>query len=260
MSEGSGEPPEERPATSGAKARKWLLGLVVAGIAAAITSYVSGGINWGVDHVRGAIEEAPAPIGISVERIPSRGGTNWVFTQPINALLYPKGIDRDSVDEWDAWAQQHQGLEGFMTAVEFIVEGIASSAVVLTGLRIELIDRRPPPRGVVVQPFGGAPVGVRHFQVDLCASPPTVESIEDEFEPIPAVKFPYRVTPVEPEAFNIRAYAEKCDATWRARLEWRHQGKTGSTVIDNGGEPFRTVSGSQSSVYTADKGQFVPAN
>ena len=62
----SDEKPSEgvrRVLESGTRARKWLIGLVVAAVAAVITSYVTGGITSGVDRVRGSFEEEPRRSG-----------------------------------------------------------------------------------------------------------------------------------------------------------------------------------------------------
>ena len=89
---------------------------------------------------------------------------------------------------------------------------------------------------------------VRHFQVNLDEDPPTVSSVESE-EGAPAVDFPYRVSDTELEVFHIVAYTSGCDCSWRANLQWSYRGKSGITVIDDDGEPFRTVGSSKSVLY-----------
>ena len=66
---------------SGTKARKWLLGLVLAGVAAAITSYVTGGITSGVDRVKGSFEEDPAPLAVTVTHSAKNGSGHWVLAR-----------------------------------------------------------------------------------------------------------------------------------------------------------------------------------
>jgi hypothetical protein len=239
---------------SGTKARKWLIGIVVAAVAAVLTSYVTGGITAGVDRVRGSFDEEPAPLGVTVTRSPKYGSGHWVFAQPIKAVKaipLPTG-DLGALDTWDAWAHGHGGMDSSTTGVEVVVEGATQFPVVLTGLTAEVVERAPPPRGVHVVPFGGGALHPRHFSVDLDASPPLVESVaappELENAP-PPVDFPYRVSGTDPEVFLIFARASKCDCTWRANLEWVYQGKKGATVIDDAGQPFRTVSPSRSVIY-----------
>lgn len=235
---------------SGTRAKKWLFGLLLAGVAAAITSYVTGGITWGVDHVRGVVEEEPAPVGVTVTHSARRGSGHWVLAGPLSSvrsLPLPTG-DRGDIEVWDAWAKQHGGVDGDMSAVEVVIEGATPYPVVLMGLTVDVV-KRSPPSGVHVVPFGGGPVGVRYFEVDLDKSPPTIASLPAEFDSTPAIDFPYRVSQTEPEVLQIRAYTLDCDCSWRANLQWVYHGKSGTTVVDDDGTPFRTVSGSGLAEY-----------
>jgi hypothetical protein len=227
---------------------------VLAAVAAVITSYVTGGITSGIDRVRGSFEEDPAPLGVTVTRSPGLGSAHWVFTQPakaVRSIPLPDG-DLGSLDVWDAWAHANGGMDGSLTAVEVVVEGATQFPVVLTGLTAEVVERADPPRGVHVTPFGGGALYKRHFSVNLDKSPPVVtsESPAPELESAPpAVDFPYRVSATDPEVFLVIASTLGCDCTWRAHLDWVYQGKKGTTVIDEDGQPFRTVSPSRSVDY-----------
>ena len=239
---------------SGTKARKWLLGLVLAGVAAAITSYVTGGITSGVDRVKGSFEEDPAPLAVTVTHSAKNGSGHWVLPGPIGAvkaLPLPAG-DLGQLEVWDAWARRHGGMDGSVTAVEVVVQRAASGSVVLTGLTVDVVEQTAPPKAVHVVPFGGGPVAVRHFQVDLDANPPTVESLPAEFDPDPAIAFPYEVSPSDSLVLYIVASTRECDCAWRANLEWANQGKKGAYVIDDAGQPFRTVSPSRSVDYVPE--------
>jgi hypothetical protein len=239
---------------SGTKARKWILGIVVAAVAAVITSYVTGGITSGVDRVRGSFEEEPAPLGVTVTRLAKEGSGHWVFAQPMKAVKAIPLPNRDlgALETWDAWAHSHGGMDASSTGVRFIVEGATSHPVVLTGLTAEIVERLPPPRGVHVVPFGGGGLPTRRFEVNLDESPPTVRSLaaapELESAP-PPIDFPYRVSATDPEVFLMIGSTLACDCAWRANLEWVYQGKKGMTVIDDAGRPFRTVSPSRSAIY-----------
>lgn len=237
---------------SGTRARKWLLGIVLAAVAAVITSYVTGGITSGVDRVRGSFEEEPAPLGVTVTHSAKRGSGHWIVPgnlASVKSLPLPQG-DLKDLEVWDAWARGHGGSDAYSTTAEVVVEGATPSPVVLTGLTVDVVERAPPPRAVHVVPFGGGPVAVRHFQVDLDKSPPAIASIPAEFDDTPAIDFPYKVSQSDPEVMYIVAYApEKCDCSWRAILEWVFQGKKGTTVIDDAGQPFRTVSPTGSVEY-----------
>ena len=238
---------------SGTRARKWLLGLVIAGVAAALTSYVTGGVTSGVDRVRGLVEDEPAPVGVTVTDSGAHGSGHWVFTDSISSvksLPLPTG-DLGHLEVWDAWARQHGGMDGDMTAIEVVVEGTTPYPVVLRGLTVDVVDRAPPPRGVHVVPFGGGALEGRHLQVDLDQSPPNVAAVPapPEIGDRPAITFPYRVSQTDPEVLLIMATTSECDCSWRGTLEWTYHGKNGTTVIDDDGKPFRTVAGSKSVQY-----------
>ena len=137
---------------SAVRARKWLVGLLLAGAAAAVTSIVASGITSGVHHVRGTFEEAPAPVGISLDRSieirrPSNlGSAHYVFTRPISSIPFPTTGDLRYIAAWDTWAHQHGGLDADRTVVRVIIEGNNALPVVLTGLTIDVTRRAAPPR------------------------------------------------------------------------------------------------------------------
>ncbi len=243
-----------------ARARKWLVGLVLAGIAAAVTGIIASGITSGAHRVKHAFEKTPAPVGFTLVDVkrPSKFGTgHYIFTRPIESIPFPTKGDLRYIATWDAWAHRHGGVEADRTFVRVVIEGKTPLPVVLAGLTIDVTRRAPAPKGVHIAPFGGGPVGVRYFDVDLDADPPHVASVPAEFTNEPAIDFPYRVSQTEPEVLSIAASGAKCDCSWRALLHWVYKGKNGVTVIDDHGRPFRTVSGLRSTLYIVSHGRFV---
>ncbi len=247
---------------SGTRAQRWLVGLVLAGVAAAVTGYVTSAITSGVDRVQGSLKKARSPIALTVDRsIQVRrssklGFAHYVFTRPIASIPYPTSGDLRYIPAWDAWARRQGGLDADSTGIQVVIEGTTQFPVVLTGLTVDITRRALPPKGAFVVPFGGGPLGVRYFAVNLDANPPAVTSVPAEFSNDPAIDFPYRVSQAEPEVLNIVAHTQKCDCEWRALLHWVYHGKSDVTMIDNGGRPFRTVSSSRSALYYANHGRF----
>jgi hypothetical protein len=247
---------------SRSRAQKWLLGIVLAGVAAALTGLTTDAVSSGVDRVRGLFEESKPPVGITVgqaiqaNRRANLGSTHWIFTRPISSLEYPRSGDLGDAEVWEAWARRNGGIESSSTGIEVVIEGTTPYPVILTKLTIEVVRRAPPPRGVTIIPFGGGVVGKRLFNVYLDDKPPTITAAPDEFGTDPAIDFPYKVSQTDPEVFRILAYTTKCDCSWRARLHWVYQGENGITVIDDDGRPFRTASPSKSTSYFARDGRF----
>ena len=232
------------------EARKWLLGLVLAGVAAAITSYVTGGITAGVDRVRGSFEEEPAPLGVTVTHSPKEApgtGCSPSRSRPSRHFLFPTG-DLGALDSlgclgarprwaWTARRQQSRSLS------KARLHSRSSSQ----GSPAEVVERAPPPRGVHVVPFSGGTCRRVTSSVDLDESPPVVASVAApaEFESRDRrVDFPYRVSATDPEVFLIVAGPE-------VRLHVAREprvgvsGEEGHDRHRRRGQPFRTVSPSE---------------
>lgn len=256
--------PPRSPARIG-RAKKWVLGIVLAGVAAALTGYVSGLVNTGVDHARDVVEADKPPLGLTVgreiraHRRPNYGSIHYVFTRPINSLAYPSSGDLTQAEAWDTWAHHNGGIEADLTGVQIVIEGRTADPVVITDLTVETVRRGAPPTGVMVAPFGGGAFGHRYFAVNLDKKPPTVTPVSGEFDNTKAVDFPYRVSTTDPEVFTILASTRTCDCSWRAQIHWVYHGENGTTLIDEAGRPFRTASSARSRAYIAQNGSFTPA-
>ena len=162
---------------SRSRAQKWLLGIVLAGVAAALTGLTTDAVSSGFDRVRGLFEESKPPVGITVgqaiqaNRRATLSSTHWIFTRPISSLEYPRSGDLGDAEVWEAWARRNGGIEWSVTGIEVVIEGTTPNPVILTKLTIEVVRRAPPPRGVRIIPFGGGPVGKRLFNVNLDDKP-----------------------------------------------------------------------------------------
>ncbi|WP_405822734.1 hypothetical protein OG241_40365 [Streptomyces sp. NBC_01390] len=110
----------------------------------------------------------------------------------------------------------------------------AERTVVLAGLRVVVIERRPP-RGELSPHAGVLPV--RAYTVLLDEDPPRLEPRGDD---TPAT-FSYTVGPDEPETFELRAETERWQVAWELELDWVCGRRNGTTRVDLAGHPFRTA-------------------
>src|SRR5262245_48025719 len=199
------------PGGEGGPRRKvlvWSAGVLAAVIAGAL----SGGLSSAWDAIAGDDE----PVRVTTDPVAAGRyagiSSSYLFTRPAASLGRPPR-DRWDVDAWERWARRNGGVDATSTSVRAVVEGSSMNAVTLLGLEIRVLERRPPPKGVVVGGRGAGPVAVRYFKVDLDRSPPLVTaSVGDE--PAPgerAIDFPYRVSSGDPEVFLIIADAKRCD-------------------------------------------------
>ncbi|WP_327698439.1 transcriptional regulator [Streptomyces sp. NBC_00459] len=142
------------------------------------------------------------------------------------------------------WAASQHAVHGGDTNVEISVQGRTSTAVVLEALRVRVVGRSDPAEGTAYsmdQGCGGS-ITPRSFSVDLDKDRPIARSApgNDVGTPIPAVRFPYRVSAQDPEVLLVTARTVACDCRWYLELDWSSQGRTGTVRIDDAGRPFRT--------------------
>jgi hypothetical protein len=124
--------------------------------------------------------------------------------------------------------EAHDGVDAEFTTAEVTVQDTSSTAVILTGLRIDVVRREEPLTGTTVAEACGDALFARHFTADLDQDPPELapsvdqrEEVALEVAPAEPIDFPYTVTASDPELFSIIATTETCCCEWTATLEWR---------------------------------------
>ncbi|MEU5609948.1 helix-turn-helix transcriptional regulator [Streptomyces sparsogenes] len=168
----------------------------------------------------------------------------------------PPPVEQDAA----AWASAHGAVHGGTTNVEVTVKGRSESAVVLQDLHVRVVGRRAPlPWSSFAMENGcGGSLTPRAFSVDLDADRPLPIPTDgsDAGEPIPAVRFPYRVSATDPEVLLVNARTSGCDCSWYLELDWTSGDREGTIRIDEHGAPFRTsgVKGRPEYGYQYDEG------
>jgi len=187
----------------------------------------------------------------------------WVIPRPIEALEPPPGQDR-FIEEPDVWAQTHGGVQANFMDIQVTIRGNVEELIILTNLRINALERRPPISGTHVT-YG--PIGEGVFErivvTDLDETPPGIIDSYDQrglIDPtalVDPIDFPYRVDRSEVEVFHITAVTNECACRWNAELFYTVGGRTESSIIDNDGEPL-TASSNAKSYYSLDGETFTP--
>jgi hypothetical protein len=236
-------------------------GVVLAGILVVVGLDPGGGPDGGTTPPTSEpifIESGPLDIsvvrGTTVEWC--GGDAEWMVPAGPDEIPFGAEVDHASGLEPDQldWSEHPVGEGGFATSpmeVYVSVQGRSDAEVVLTGLDVELVSRGPVPTGTLLtaEPCGG-PGEFRWLGVDLDATPPSVVAELDETNPNfrdappeqrTAIAFPYEVARDDAETFLVEAGTQGCDCAWRLRLSWQSQGRSGTAVIDDRGDPFRTV-------------------
>lgn len=230
--------------------RKWLTGAIIAAVTAVLVQTITGAFTsigsrlWTLFTGEAPIQVAVASDFVSFTRSPE---LRYVIPRPIEQIPRTPIYGVDPEEKFERWAESLGGVDGGSTLVQFTVTGRSQTPVILTNLRVTVIDRRPPLAGTFVGKPNAGPLELRYFSVNLDTSPTTIESFgEGEDDP---ANFPYKVSATEPEVFLISAYTETCDCAWVAELFWTAGDKSGSTIINNNGKPFRTTSTQNAALY-----------
>ncbi|MCG0284013.1 hypothetical protein [Streptomyces sp. PSAA01] len=118
--------------------------------------------------------------------------------------------------------------------VRIYVEACEDRAVLLRAMRPIVVARRPPVNGTDTMHWGIPEV--RKYAVNLNEDPPRLKG----------PNFIYTVSPDDPEVFELTVHCGRYDIEWRLELDWTCVGRSGTSLIDLGGYPFRfTASGSK---------------
>jgi hypothetical protein len=185
----------------------WLVAAVLGGAASVIAAAVARLVDRGLAKGRELVLGADEPIVVS---------TSFESNVLLRLAEQPGG----GFSAMSAGEQQ----------IKMLVEASVDRAVVLRGLRINVVSRRAPIQGELMVVLHAVPL--RTFDVDLDL---------DEPKPVPrsgTPDFPYAVSPDEPEQFLIVVRTRRNHIVWRMELDWTFQGQLGSTRIE---EPYFQV-------------------
>ena len=197
-------------------------------------------------------QSAPLAVALSYDKNNVDNGAGpcmvWVFKQPLSALSPPqawKGTD-------ETWAHRNGGIDARVTNFKLAVQGLTPNEVDLTGLRVIDLKRAPLVTGTnVISTDGCGPMTEAGFSIALGKNPPTVTKAAVLDGPAKAIAFPFEVSSTDIQQFQITAAFSdyfsgriatcNCVIKWRLALDWSYEGRTGSTVIDDNGQPFQTL-------------------
>jgi hypothetical protein len=114
------------------------------------------------------------------------------------------------------------------------VECLADGAVIISGMRAVILERRGPlPTEFARQRL--AVMDVRPLLIDLDSPNPVAR---------PAAQspgFPFKVTSDDPEYFHITARTERDFVIWKLAVDWIYKGRNGTLVVGHKGRPFKVT-------------------
>ncbi|WP_146178193.1 hypothetical protein [Nonomuraea fuscirosea] len=231
----------------------------MAALGITITDATTGALSTVASGIKSRIFDGP-PVRVtktidfvSQERERLRRSSYILPGRSIASMGPPPKIDMEDYAARAAWAKQNNAVDAYNSYIRVVVDAPQSKTVVLTGLRVRVLQRRPPPSGVAIDAIGAGPIVTRSFFASLDEEQSRIEYMEPE-EIVPgqerAIDFPFRISNTEPEVFLIITDVQKFDVDWQAELTWVADGKAGRSVIDDEGKPFRTASAANAPMYT----------
>jgi hypothetical protein len=185
---------------------------------------------------------------------------NWIFSRPLSAVPVPQSAPDET------WAHQFGGVDVGVTNFKLAVQGVTTTAVQLLDFRVIDVVRGPVPRGSdVISSDGCGPSPEAGFQIALGRNPPVITPVAGlDSGAAKKIPFPFVVSSTDIQQFQVQALDSSqagsdscnCEIKWRLALDWSYEGKVGTTVIDDNGQPFQTVfpAPSPSSVPWVDEG------
>ncbi|MGW4563231.1 hypothetical protein ACWEN3_12740 [Streptomyces sp. NPDC004561] len=147
---------------------------------------------------------------------------------------------------------QHRGQRRLgPVAVDITSQTSSEEAVLLVGMRVLDVQRKvPPTTGIAVDDGGcGTAVGVRPFKTDLDKTDPPIIA---KAAAHPPVSFPYKISSNDPEVFQLTLENTTCFCAFAIEIDWVAAGKSGKTILNNGGSGFLSGAAPKVPAYTLD--------
>lgn len=256
-------------------ARKWIIGAVLAGLAASISAVIvnltqtslspltaglsptyqppRNGPSQNVNAASGPILAVQTTEGwYSLSCFPP--GAGWVFPVSSTSVISAapgRGI-KHGAKAWDQNPPAFGAVAASDIELSITASGSSQRAIVLTGIKFRVIRRRPPLKGILVTvnpTVNCSPASFQTGYVDLDTSPPTVmppkhpssnASSAGGVRTAPLM-FPYTISESDPEGFILTISTRHFDCMWTAELDWVAGSEVGHTLIEDNGHPFETT-------------------
>ena len=214
-----------------------LVSVVGLGVSAATAPPTSGDED---NQVSPAEQQNVLPLKVAVGSSADECSTGWVVPVPPADLAPLPGW----ADDPSEWITRLRGIPADSMMVTFTVDGVGLEKVTIHDIRVVDVKALRPSTGTrVVWVCGGGSL-YRYMLIDFDANPPKRTFHVDENSTVQPrerrpISFPYVVSSVDPESFEVIAHAKKASVEWALEIDWSFQGKTGVLRVDDNGSPFR---------------------
>jgi hypothetical protein len=167
----------------------------------------------------------------------------YLFPQGATTPAEVRSLQR--MTDYERWAQQSGGVPAQTLAMRMTVRAAGDTPVVLNGLRVEVVRRSAPLTGWFRVPEAGCGVQpVRSIRVNLDEDPvrPMLTEVDEATGEEQARPFDLtlRVTPSDPEVFEIHASTLKSAVEFRMTLLYQSESSFGEFPVE-GGRSYRVT-------------------
>jgi hypothetical protein len=232
---------------------RWIAGIISLITTTVITIWVTNASELIWDK---AAERPLQPLATSINWESARarvqwgeGGTIWGVPGSHNWNIE----QLRGVKSFKAWAIKNGGTPDGDSLVRINIQSTTSQAVIITDLRIEVVERRPAPSATL---FDLCPtcssITPGNFIADLDDPTVDVKPRYNRSTSKDTADFPHSVTAKDVEVIDLLSYTETCDCLWNLYLDWTSQGKSGTVLVNEKNKPFRTVK------YVPERSKMVP--
>lgn len=187
------------------------------------------------------------PLSVAVQDDIRPCGDEWMVNKPLSSI--PRAPSSLEPSAWAAWVKVARAVQVRETDAIATIQAKPGQAVFITGIRFDVLKRMPPMRGPVAAPPCGGPLLGRFVDVNLDKSPPQVVQTSSSPQAVVGatalrqapLRLPYEVSNSDGLVLILYGEVEKTYCIWKADIMWSSNGRSGTFVIDNNGEPFETT-------------------
>lgn len=206
------------------------IGVVFAAVLAAVGSWLGNSLISGIS----SRVSTTSPVVVSVVTDPSQIDTD-LKQQAVLPESRAMGSPGPFCSGFHAWMKSLGGIDGSVSLVRLVVQGRSKEAVLLSNLRVEIVDSHPRASGLQVTCPSAAQAQIRAITINLDAHSPKPVYLNGQ-------PFGFTIAEGETEVLNIVARTMRAYYRWYLWLDFIINGQTKSYRISDDGKPFATTS------------------
>lgn len=202
------------------------------------TTALTAAISWGVTFFFTGVTSSPGPpifVSVQPELTKIVGGLRGP------GVVLPVGIRVVEAPpygcvDFSAWARQYGGVPD-KAQMRIVVQGNSSDAVLISNMRIKVLDRLPALGGLNLRCRPQGEAQIREIDANLDATPPIVNYMSGTKE----LPFGFTLSKGETEVFDVVAETKNAHCIFDIALDVIVGGRRQTIIVDNYGQHFEAT-------------------